>query len=132
MPLVQTLLDVATDNWHTLMRRTAADDVQGQLKLRVTWDITAAGLLQLKVRAFENVLAQRLEILMAMDPVPAAVAATWGTLQDESVQPPAGLAGSKLPGQWQINPVRRPSLDCVYAYIKYNTNGCSAAVCVCT
>lgn len=104
---MQTLLDVGTDSWHTLMRRDAADAVSGQVKLRITWDITAAGLLQLKIRAFENVLTQRLEMLMAMDPVPQAVAATWGVLRESkaSTVPPSGLGGSMLPGQWQINTV---------------------------
>lgn len=41
------------------------------------WDVTAKGLLTIKLHALERVLQQRQEILAALQPVPAEVRA-WG------------------------------------------------------
>ena len=51
--------------------------VSGQLQLGFAWDVTARSLLSLKLAALENVLAQRQEILCALDPVPAATVLRW-------------------------------------------------------
>lgn len=45
----------------------------GQLQLRFVWEVTARSLLTIKLHALERVLAQRQEILAALQPVPAEV-----------------------------------------------------------
>jgi hypothetical protein len=42
---------------------------------RFLWDVTAKGLLTIKLHALERVLQQRQEILAALQPVPAEVGA---------------------------------------------------------
>ncbi|KAL6785838.1 hypothetical protein ACKKBG_A00370 [Auxenochlorella protothecoides x Auxenochlorella symbiontica] len=63
--------------WYPLMRRCAADTVSGELQLRFAWEVTARGLLTIKLGVLERVLRQRTEILCALRPVPAATAALW-------------------------------------------------------
>lgn len=41
--------------WYTLMRRAAGEDVAGRVQLAFQWDITARGLLALKLQALERV-----------------------------------------------------------------------------
>ncbi|BDA48868.1 probable vacuolar protein sorting-associated protein 13A at C-terminar half [Coccomyxa sp. Obi] len=78
VPLSETLrLRRGSKHWYTLMRRDAADTVSGQLQLGFAWDVTARSLLSLKLAALENVLAQRQEILCALNPVPASVTQRW-------------------------------------------------------
>lgn len=49
----------AEPRWYTLMRRAAGDaEVGGRLRLAFEWDITARGLLALKLAALERVLVQ--------------------------------------------------------------------------
>ena len=50
------------------MRREAQDEVSGEIELRFTWEITAMGLLALKKRALQQVIAQRSEILSLLYP----------------------------------------------------------------
>lgn len=47
-----------TPLWFPLMRRGGGDNVIGQLQLRFQWEITARGLLTIKLHALERVLAQ--------------------------------------------------------------------------
>lgn len=78
MPLGDTLdVPAGTPLWFPLMRRTAADMVSGSMQLRFLWDVTARGLLSIKLAALEQVLAQRREILAALRPVPIATALKW-------------------------------------------------------
>ena len=49
----------------------------GQLQLRFVWEVTARSLLTIKLHALERVLAQRQEILAALQPVPPAVVRGW-------------------------------------------------------
>jgi hypothetical protein len=67
----------AGSRWYTLMRRSPTDEVSGSLRLAFEWDVTARGLLTLKLHALERVLQQRVEILCMLRPVPLAVAETW-------------------------------------------------------
>lgn len=71
------LLYAGKERWFTLIRRTPHDTVQGRLCLAFAWDVTARGLLQLKLAALERVLAQRTEILSMLHPVPADVTTGW-------------------------------------------------------
>jgi hypothetical protein len=66
-----------TPLWLPLMRRDAGDTVSGQLQLRFVWEVTARSLLTIKLHALERVLAQRQEILAALQPVPPAVVKSW-------------------------------------------------------
>lgn len=78
MPLGDTLdAPPGTPFWFPLMRRSAADTVSGQVQLRFQWDVTARGLLTIKLAALERVLAQRREILAALQPVPVQMALKW-------------------------------------------------------
>ena len=70
-------LAAGSKHWYTLMRRDAGDSVSGRLQLGFAWDVTARSLLSLKLAALENVLAQRQEILCALNPVPASVTQRW-------------------------------------------------------
>ena len=79
MRLYDTLLHPGAERWVTLTRRSAADTVAGRVKLTFGWDVSPRGLLALKIRALERVLAQRLEVVMALTPVPAAVALAWAS-----------------------------------------------------
>lgn len=45
----------AEPRWYTLMRRAAGEDVAGRVQLAFQWDITARGLLALKLQALERV-----------------------------------------------------------------------------
>lgn len=76
--LGQTLdVPAGTPLWFPLMRRGAADAVSGQLQLRFVWDVTARGLLTIKLAALERVLAQRREILAALQPVSPEEVLAW-------------------------------------------------------
>lgn len=78
VPLGDTLdTPVGTPLWFPLMRRSAADTVSGQLQLRFQWDVTARGLLAIKLTALERVLGQRREILAALQPVQVQTALEW-------------------------------------------------------
>eukprot|EP00887_Chlorella_sp_A99_P007742 scaffold20.g7742.t1 len=66
-----------TPLWFPLMRRGAGDSVTGRLQLRFQWEITARGLLTIKLHALERVLAQRREILAALTPVGPQVVLRW-------------------------------------------------------
>ena len=79
VPLSETLESASSNTpmWCPLMRRTAADSVSGRLQLRFSWDVTTRGLLAIKLAALERVLAQRQEILAALQPIPASVSMTW-------------------------------------------------------
>jgi hypothetical protein len=59
------------------MRRAAGDAVAGRLQLGFDWDFNARSLLRLKLAALEGVLTQRVEVLCALAPVPAAAALAW-------------------------------------------------------
>lgn len=67
----------AVPKWYTLMRRAAGEEVGGRVRLAFEWDITARGLLALKLAALERVLAQRTEILCMLHPVTPSGAAAW-------------------------------------------------------
>jgi hypothetical protein len=66
-----------TPLWLPLMRRDAGDAVAGQLQLRFVWEVTARSLLTIKLHALERVLAQRREILAALQPVAPEVVRGW-------------------------------------------------------
>lgn len=87
MTLIQTN---AEPRWYTLMRRAAGEEVGGRLRLAFEWDITARGLLALKLAALERVLAQRTEILCALHPVPPARAAAWSASPGRRGLPASG------------------------------------------
>lgn len=59
------------------MRRSAADNVSGSIRLSFAWDVTARSLLNLKLTALERVLAQRTEVLCMLNPVPVETAIKW-------------------------------------------------------
>ena len=63
--------------WFPLMRRAAGDAVAGRLQLGFDWDFNARSLLRLKLAALEGVLAQRVEVLCSLAPVPASQALAW-------------------------------------------------------
>lgn len=93
VPLTETLdVPAGTPLWFPLMRRNAADNVSGRLQLRFVWDVTARGLLTIKLAALERVLVQRREILAALQPVPYPVVRTWtkpvSTATQKNVQAP--------------------------------------------
>ncbi|KAK9815754.1 hypothetical protein WJX72_009012 [[Myrmecia] bisecta] len=91
VPLSETLsLRRGSKRWYTLARRSAHDSVAGRLKLGFAWDVTARSLLTLKLAMLERVLAQRVEILCMLQPVPAQVAADW--LLEEATPPRADKA----------------------------------------
>jgi hypothetical protein len=57
------------------------------LQLRFVWEVTARSLLTIKMHALERVLAQRQEILAALQPVPPLVVRGWApTEEGEAVQ----------------------------------------------
>ncbi len=94
-------LAAGSKHWYTLMRRDAGDSVSGRLQLGFAWDVTARSLLSLKLAALENVLAQRQEILCALNPVPASVTQRWTRealkAPEDNLQartPPVHLLGS--------------------------------------
>ena len=58
----------------------------GQLQLRFVWEVTARSLLTIKLHALERVLAQRQEILAALQPVPAAVVRSWAPADGDAMQ----------------------------------------------
>ncbi len=60
------------------MRRAAGEEIGGRVRLSFEWDITARGLLALKLAALERVLIQRTEILCMLHPVSPRMAAAWG------------------------------------------------------
>lgn len=62
------------------MRRAAGEDIGGRVRLCFEWDITARGLLALKLAALERVLSQRTEILCMLHPVSPRMAAAWGAV----------------------------------------------------
>lgn len=96
VPLTETLdVPAGTPLWFPLMRRSATDNVSGQLQLRFLWDVTAKGLLTIKLAALERVLAQRREILAALQPVPSSVVAKWAL--PASKDTPA-VAATEAPG----------------------------------
>lgn len=75
-----------TPLWLPLARRDAGDAVSGQLQLRFVWEVTARSLLTIKLHALERVLAQRQEILAALQPVPPAVVRAWAPPDSGAVQ----------------------------------------------
>lgn len=85
IPLSETLdVPAMTPLWYPLMRRTANDDIQGKIQLRFHWDVTTRGLMSIKLLALENVLAQRREILAALQPVQSIESLTWGKPNPET------------------------------------------------
>jgi hypothetical protein len=90
-----------TPLWYPLMRRSAADTVSGQLQLRFQWDVTARGLLTIKLAALERVLAQRREILAALQPVHVRKALEWAEpcaelASSASIEPGSPTKGAAL------------------------------------
>jgi len=77
------------------MRRSASDTVSGQLQLRFLWDVTARGLLTIKLAALEQVLAQRREILAALQPISVQTALHWTKL-DPGVSSVAAAAAENI------------------------------------
>ena len=83
-----------TPLWFPLMRRSAGDTVSGQLQLRFQWDVSARGLLSIKLSALERVLAQRREILAALQPIPARTALEWSKPTQEAITNSTGAMSS--------------------------------------
>lgn len=78
IPLTETLdVPAMTPLWYPLMRRTARDDISGRVQLRFHWDVTTKGLMSIKVSAMESVLAQRREIIAALQPIQSSEAIAW-------------------------------------------------------
>lgn len=79
VPLGETLESASSSTplWFPLMRRTSSDVVSGRVQLRFSWDITTRGLLAIKLAALERVLAQRQEILAALQPITANTSMHW-------------------------------------------------------
>lgn len=75
-----------TPLWLPLARRDAGDAVSGQLQLRFVWEVTARSLLSIKLHALERVLAQRQEILAALQPVQPAVVRSWAPPESGAAQ----------------------------------------------
>lgn len=78
IPLTETLdVPAMTALWYPLMRRTASDEINGRVQLRFHWDVSTRGLMSIKLLAMESVLAQRREILAALQPVQSSEALVW-------------------------------------------------------
>ena len=78
IPLTETLdVPAMTPLWYPLMRRTAGDDISGRVQLRFHWDVSTKGLMSIKMAAMESVLAQRREIIAALQPVQSHEAISW-------------------------------------------------------
>lgn len=92
--------------WYTLMRRAAGEEVGGRVRLAFEWDITARGLLALKLAALERVLAQRTEILCMLHPVPPATAAAWSGARGMGFPRDNGGSGG---GEGEAPPAARAS-----------------------
>ena len=92
--------------WFPLMRRAAGDAVAGRLQLGFDWDFNARSLLRLKLAALEGVLAQRVEVLCSLVPVPASQALAWlqptaapGVRHRAAVPPSLGINGPAAAGR---------------------------------
>ena len=78
VPLTESLdAPALTPVWYPLMRRTASDEISGRVQLRFQWDVTTQGLLSIRMLALESVLAQRREILAALQPVQSVESIAW-------------------------------------------------------
>ena len=64
------------------MRRATFDRVSGRLQLAFAWDVSARGLLVLRLRALEHVLQQRKEILCMLKPISPRDAIHWSHDRD--------------------------------------------------
>ena len=64
------------------MRRATFDRVSGRLQLAFAWDVSARGLLVLRLRALEHVLQQRKEILCMLKPISPRDALHWSHDRD--------------------------------------------------
>eukprot|EP00891_Asterochloris_glomerata_P007978 jgi/Astpho2/7978/Aster-x0337 len=85
VPLADTLvLQRGTKQWYPLMRRATFDRVSGRLQLAFAWDVSARGLLVLRLRALEHVLQQRKEILCMLKPISPRDAIHWSHDRDAS------------------------------------------------
>lgn len=78
------LLAIGTKQWYPLMRRATFDRVSGRLQLAFAWDVSARGLLVLRLRALEHVLQQRKEILCMLKPISPRDAIHWSHDRDAS------------------------------------------------
>lgn len=114
VPLSETLeIPAGSPVWFPLMRRSAADIVSGELELRFLWDVTARGLLNIKLTALERVLAQRREILAALQPVPLQTALKWqkaNPMTTATAQQVVGFRSMTAPGAAKGNSSNYTSL----------------------
>ena len=67
-------------------RRPCPPCRSGPLQLRFVWEVTARSLLTIKMHALERVLAQRREILAALQPVPPGVVRGWAPPESGAAQ----------------------------------------------
>lgn len=78
IPLTETLdVPAMTPLWYPLMRRSANDEISGKVQLRFHWDVSTRGLMSIKMSAMESVLAQRREIIAALQPIQSLEAISW-------------------------------------------------------
>ena len=70
----------------------------GQVQLRIVWEVTARSLLTIKLHALERVLAQRREILAALQPVPPTLARQWAQPPKDGASDGSGGAGGVAAG----------------------------------
>ena len=85
IPLTETLdVPAMTALWYPLMRRTAGDEITGRLQLRFHWDVSTRGLMNIKLLALESVLAQRREILAALQPVQSLESLAWAKVNPDT------------------------------------------------
>lgn len=78
IPLSETLdVPAMTPLWYPLMRRSANDEITGRVQLRFHWDVSTRGLMSIKMSAMESVLAQRREIIAALQPIQSHEAIAW-------------------------------------------------------
>ena len=94
IPLTETLdVPAMTALWYPLMRRTAGDEITGRLQLRFHWDVSTRGLMSIKLLALESVLAQRREILAALQPVESLESLAWAKVNPETFATTDGTGG---------------------------------------
>lgn len=61
----------ADPTWYMLTRRSGQQHITGQIKLAFEWTFTREAILQLEVVELERILAQKLEVLAMLQPLPS-------------------------------------------------------------
>jgi len=72
IPLLDTFTMESSESIpYVLGRRQGSQQVSGEVILSIAWKTSATNLMQMKVRTYEDILAQRMEILAGMQPTSA-------------------------------------------------------------